>query len=64
MGFAMALGILIASLVVSSVLVPAITVLLGRHAFGASTKLTTKPLPERRRDSREPSEMPAGVGPG
>ena len=33
MGFAMALGILIASLVVSSVLVPAITMLLGRSAW-------------------------------
>lgn len=33
MGFAMALGILIASLVVSSVLVPAITVLAGRAAW-------------------------------
>ena len=32
MGFAMALGILIASLVVSSVLVPALTALLGRRA--------------------------------
>jgi RND superfamily putative drug exporter len=33
MGFAMALGILIASLIVSSVLVPAITALAGRHAW-------------------------------
>ena len=33
MGFAMALGILIASLVVSSVLVPALSALLGRRAW-------------------------------
>jgi putative drug exporter of the RND superfamily len=33
MGFAMALGILLASFVVSSVLVPAITALAGRHAW-------------------------------
>jgi RND superfamily putative drug exporter len=33
MGFAMAFGILLASLVVSSVLVPAITVLAGRRAW-------------------------------
>jgi RND superfamily putative drug exporter len=33
MGFAMALGIMLASLVVSSVLVPAITALAGRHAW-------------------------------
>jgi RND superfamily putative drug exporter len=44
MGFAMAFGILIASLVVSSVLVPAMTVLLGRRAFGAGTRLVAKPL--------------------
>jgi RND superfamily putative drug exporter len=39
MGFAMAFGILIASLVVSSVLVPALTVLLGRRAFGTRPTL-------------------------
>jgi RND superfamily putative drug exporter len=33
-GFAMAFGILLASLVVSSVLVPAITALAGRRAWG------------------------------
>jgi RND superfamily putative drug exporter len=36
MGFAMALGILIASLIVSSVLVPAITALAGRYAWWPS----------------------------
>ena len=39
MGFAMAFGILIASLVVSSVLVPAITVLVGRRRVVAQPRL-------------------------
>jgi RND superfamily putative drug exporter len=38
MGFAMAAGILIASLVVSSVLVPAVTALVGRRAFARGAR--------------------------
>jgi putative drug exporter of the RND superfamily len=34
MGFAMALGILLASLIVSTLLVPPVTALVGRRAFG------------------------------
>ncbi len=38
MGFAMAAGILLASLVVSSVLVPALTALVGRRAFSPARR--------------------------
>jgi putative drug exporter of the RND superfamily len=45
-GFAMAFGILLASLVVSSVLVPALTALVGRRAWQAPTRIEdTAPQP-------------------
>jgi putative drug exporter of the RND superfamily len=45
-GFAMAFGILLASLVVSSILVPALTALVGRRAWKAPTRIEkTAPQP-------------------
>ena len=58
MGFAMALGILIASLVVSSVLVPALTALLGRRAWWPASRARSAPATrstDRRRRTRRAS---------
>jgi RND superfamily putative drug exporter len=47
MGFAMALGILMASLVVSTLLVPSLTALVGRRAFGLRHEEPTDAHAER-----------------
>jgi RND superfamily putative drug exporter len=53
MGFAMALGILIAAFVVSTLLVPALTALAGRAAFWPGLR--------RRAPERDDAKQPAGV---
>ncbi|HST38693.1 MAG TPA: MMPL family transporter [Conexibacter sp.] len=53
MGFAMALGILIAAFVVSTLLVPALTALAGRAAFWPGLR--------RRAPARDDAKQPAGV---
>jgi RND superfamily putative drug exporter len=54
MGFAMAFGILLASLVVSSVLVPAITALVGRRAWWPSRAANETPrVAERQPETQE-----------
>jgi RND superfamily putative drug exporter len=42
-GFAMAFGILVASLVVSSILVPALTALAGRRAWWPARRIAPQP---------------------
>jgi putative drug exporter of the RND superfamily len=54
-GFAMALGILIASLVVSSILVPAITVLVGRRAWWPGRAVRKRRAAPAPRVSEEPA---------
>jgi RND superfamily putative drug exporter len=51
MGFGMALGIMFASFVVSTVLVPALTALVGKRAWWPS-KIAHEPLPTRPREPR------------
>jgi RND superfamily putative drug exporter len=56
-GFAMALGILLASLVVSSILVPALTALAGRRAWWPGRVAGERKAPARR--GGEPAPQPA-----
>jgi putative drug exporter of the RND superfamily len=55
-GFAMAFGILLASLVVSTILVPAITALAGRRAWWPGRAAGERTAPAR---STEPAPQPA-----
>jgi RND superfamily putative drug exporter len=56
-GFAMALGIQLASLIVSSILVPALTALAGRRAWWPGRVAGERRAPARR--GREPAPQPA-----
>jgi RND superfamily putative drug exporter len=54
-GFAMALGILIASLIVSTILVPAITALVGRRAWWPGRAVRERRAIPAPRVSKEPA---------
>jgi putative drug exporter of the RND superfamily len=60
MGFAMAVGILIASFVVSSLLVPAIATLVGRRAWWPGLRGGITRLPVAHPETPEPAPVPHG----
>jgi putative drug exporter of the RND superfamily len=60
MGFAMAVGILLASFVVSSLLVPAIAALMGRKAWWPGLGGSLKRLPSARAETPEHAPVPHG----
>lgn len=60
MGFAMAVGVLMASFVVSSLLVPAIATLVGRRAWWPGLRGSIQRLPVAPPETPEPAPVPHG----